>query len=304
MHRGYGISERRVCEQSDAICPITVYVNPDEDEKRYLIDVLKVDEHTLNSALDPDEPSRLEFEPEHAAIIFKMPKNQVEKDELLFKVASLGVFLFKDRLVIIISEEIPLFEHKQLSKVLSINDLMLKLFYRSIFRFLENLKVMNTLSDEIEDKINVSMENRYLINLFTLEKSMVYYLNAINSNGVLLEKLRNNAAKIGFLKEESELLDDIIVENTQCYRQAEIYSNILASLMDARVSIVSNNLNILMKTLTIITICIMAPTLVVSMFSMNVHIPLEDHPVAFWIIIGLAFIAGAGFLLFWKYKKW
>ena len=117
------------------------------------------------------------------------------------------------------------------------------------------------------------MENKYLINLFSLEKSLVYYLNAINSNGVLIEKIRHNAARIGFTQEKMELLDDIIIENNQCYRQAEIYSNILASLMDARVSIVSNNLNVLMKTLNIITIAIMVPTFVVSRFSMNVKIP-------------------------------
>ena len=144
------------------------------------------------------------------------------------------------------------------------------------------------------------MENRYLINLFALEKSLVYYLNAINSNGVLCEKLKNNAAKIGFSQEELEFLDDLIVENNQCYRQAEIYSNILASLMDARASIVSNNLNVLMKTLNIITIGIMVPTLVVSAFSMNVGIPLAAHPYAFWMIMGLAAASVIGFMIFWR----
>ena len=98
------------------------------------------------------------------------------------------------------------------------------------------------------------MENRYLLNLFTLEKSLVYYLNAINSNGMVIEKIRHNAAKIGFSQESLELLDDIIIENDQCLKQAEIYSNILTGLMDARGSIVSNNLNVLMKTLNIITV--------------------------------------------------
>jgi len=102
-----------------------------------------------------------------------------------------------------------------------------------------------------------------------------------------------------------EFLDDIIIENSQCNKQAEIYSNILAGLMDARVSIVSNNLNVLIKTLNIITIGIMVPTLVVSIFSMNVKLPISDaHPLAFWAIMGIAGAALAIFMYFWWRKKW
>ncbi len=121
---------------------------------------------------------------------------------------------------------------------------------------------------------------------------------------MLIEKLQNNAAKIGFTPGALEFLDDIIIENNQCHEQAEIYSNILASLMDARASIVSNNLNVLMKTLNIITIGIMVPTLVVSIFSMNVGIPLPKHPLAFWIIMGLAATSIIGFGILGKLKKW
>jgi len=133
---------------------------------------------------------------------------------------------------------------------------------------------------------------------------LVYYLNSINSNGFVLERLKLNAAKIGFAVEELEFLDDTIIENSQCYKQAEIYSNILAGLMDARVSIVSNNLNVLMKTLNIITIAIMVPTLVVSAFSMNVAIPLQGHPRAFWIIMGLAVTSVMGVIYLWRMKRW
>jgi magnesium transporter len=148
------------------------------------------------------------------------------------------------------------------------------------------------------------MDNRYIINLFALEKSLVYYLNSINSNGVLIEKLKNYSTRINFKQDESEFLDDMLIENTQCYKQAEIYSNILASLMDARASVVGNNLNVLMKTLTIITIGIMVPTFVVSAFSMNVAIPLENHPYAFYIVIGLA-LSSILVLRWWlKKKQW
>ena len=160
------------------------------------------------------------------------------------------------------------------------------------------------ISDELETKINTSMENKYLINLFTLEKSLVYYLNAINSNNFVIEKIKLNSQKLNLSKNDLELLEDIIIENNQCYKQAEIYSNILAGMMDARVSIVSNNLNVLMKTLNIITIGIMVPTFVVSAFSMNVKIPLAAHPYAFWFVMLLSIFSVLIFIFIWKYKKW
>jgi len=304
MLRTYKLNDNRIVSAENGEGDIQVYINPEIEEKRFLVEELKIDEHTLNSALDPDEISRVEFEPDHIALIFKMPKSYSGEEELAFRVVSTGAFLFKDRLVIVLCEDVPVFEGKQFNRVYSLRSLFLKLVNRSAYHFMEHLKVINFLTDELEAKINKSMENRYLTNLFTLEKSLVYYLNAINSNTVVIEKLKNYSPRIGFLTEESEFLDDILIENNQCYRQAEIYSNILASLMDARVSIVSNNLNILIKILNIITICIMIPTFVVSAFFMNVGIPLQGNPLAFWIIMAMAFISALGVMLIWRFKKW
>ena len=303
MRRDYQLAEGRIvgCQEHEG--RIEVFINPDTEEKRYLTSDLGVDEHTLNSSLDPDEISRLEFEPNHVALIFKMPKSYSGEDQLLFRVCSTGVFLFKDKLVLVVSEDVPIFEGKQFTRIPSLNSLFLRVINRSAHHFMEHLRVINLLTEELEDRVNTSMENKYLINLFTLGKSLVYYLNAINSNAIVNAKLKNNIAKIGFDTEEAEFLDDIMVDNNQCYRQAEIYSNILASLMDARVSIVNNNLNILMKTLNIIILCIMLPSLVVSAFSMNVHIPLQQNPFAFWIIMGLSLASALVVAAFWKFKK-
>lgn len=305
MLRRYRIENSRIVESSDERAPILLYVNPDEAEKRFLVDVHQVDEHTLNSALDPDEQARLESEPGHLAFIYKRPKNYSGDDQLLFKASTMGVFFFGEMIILVAAEDTSLFEGKQLARVANVRELVIRLIYRAIFHFMEHLRIINQIADDVEQKINKAMENRYLINLFALQKSLVYYQNAVNSNGALIEKIRHNAAKFGFTQEEMELLDDIVIENSQCYRQAEVYSNILASLMDARASIVSNNLNVLMKTLNIITISIMVPTLVVSIFSMNVTLPfgLREMP-AFWKIMGLAGVSMVGFLVFWKYKKW
>ncbi len=302
MLQEYNILDKKIVSANEGT--IKVYFNPTDDEKRYLIEFYKIDEHTLNSSLDDDELARMETEPDHLALIMKSPRKYAPRDEFLFRIMSLGIFLFSDKIIIISNDEVDLFQGKVMQTIMSHADLLFKLIYRFIFHFYEHLKIINKISDELEHKINSAMENKYLINLFTLEKSLVYYLNAINSNGVLIEKLKFNSAKLYLTVEETELLEDIIIENTQCYRQADIYSNILASMMDARVSIVSNNLNVLMKTLNIITLAIMIPTFVVSAFSMNVKIPLSDMSNAFWIIMGMAACSVMGMIFLWWYKKW
>jgi len=298
------LADGRVVPGQDQDCPIQVHVAPDEAEKRRLVEQYKIDEHTLNSALDPDEQARLEFEPDHVAVIVKQPKNYSGRDKLAFKVLSVGMFRFADKLVVVQSFDLPLFDGKQFSRVGSLNEVMLRVIYSSTVHFLEHLRVINQLSDELERKINTSMENKYLINLFTLEKSLVYYVSAAGSNVALVERLKLNIERLGFRAEERELLDDLSIETGQCRQQAEMYSSVLAGLMDARVSIVSNNLNVLMKTLNIITIGIMVPTLVVSIFSMNVGIPLQQHPQAFWLIVGLAAVSVFAVIMVWRRRKW
>jgi len=298
------ITDGKVTEAGEGEAPVWVYTAPDEAERRFLIDQLKIDEHTLNSALDPDELSRLEFEPEHVAMIFKRPKHYTAQDNFLFRVVSTGVFLFKDRLIIVRADEALLFEGRPFLKMQSVQDVFLKLIYRAISHFVEHLKAINMISTELEQQINTSVENKYLLNLFTLEKSLVYYLSAINSNGVLVDKVRNNAVKLGLTQESVEFLDDILIENNQCRGQTEIYSQVLSSLMDARASIISNNLNLRIKALTILTIAIMLPTLIVSVFSMNVRIPLEPYHHAFWIITGLAGISVFMIAVLWRKYHW
>ena len=269
MLRRYQLADGRLTEVTHESAQVLVYVNPDEAERRYLVADLRLDEHTLNSSLDPDELSRLEYEPEHIAAIFKRPKSYCAADNFLFRVASTGAFLFKDKLVIVLSEDVPLFDGKQFQKLQNLGDLFLRMTYRSIYHFLEHLKVINMIVDQLEQKISASMENRYLLNLFTLEKSLVYYLNAIHSNSVLIEKLKAGGVKIGFNQEQMEFLDDMIIENNQCYKQAEIYSNILAGLMDARASVVSNNLNVLMKRLTVLSVVFMPLNVVAGIGGMS-----------------------------------
>lgn len=272
---------------------ILIYSNPNEDEKKDIIEKYEIDEHTLNSALDPNELSRLDFEDNYTTIIFKTPKNYSGKDMLFFKASTIGIFLFNEKMIIVTNDEYLHFEKKLFMRINSFQDIILKLVYQSIYHFIEHLKVINMISDELENKISKSMQNKYLLNLFTLEKSLIYYLNAIDSNGGIVRKLRNYATKLKLTDENLEMIDDLMIENTQCYKQAEIYSNILAGMMDARASLVNNNLNQMMKKLTFVTIGIMIPNFVVSAFSMNVKAPFnESSQLPFWIIMFCALLSG------------
>lgn len=304
MLKSFNIADHKLVECPDDTGQVLLFINPDEEEKKFLITKRNIDEHTLQSALDPDELARLEFEPEHAAVILKMPKNYSAVETFLFRVSSFGMFWFKDQLIIAVSDSVNFFERKHFNKVSSVSDVALKIIYASIIHYVEHLKIINAIAEEIEQKINKSMENRHLLNMFTLQKSLVYYLNAINSNSAVIDKIKINASRFNLTTENLELLDDLIIESNQCYKQAEIYTNILAGLMDARASIVNNNLNLLMKTLNIITIGIMVPTFVVSAFSMNVHIPLSENPFAFWIIMALACVSVVMFFFLGRFKKW
>ncbi len=301
MLKRYKIFEGKLKESDDG--NLLFYTKLDDIEKKYLIEELLIDEHTLNSSLDPDELARLEFEPQHFAFIFKAPKHHLAEDELIFRVQSIGIFLFEDKMVVVSQDPLTdLFYSKTFQRVSSIKDVFFKIIYSFILQFYYHLNVINKISDELENKLSQAQENKYLLQLFALEKSLVYYHNAITTNQFLLEKIKFNASKLNISGDEKELLEDILIENNQCLRQAETYSSILASLMDARASIIANNLNVLMKILNIITITIMVPTFVVSLFSMNVHIPLAHLDEAFWIILGMCFVSAVGFILIWNLK--
>ena len=304
MLKQYHIKDNKLVETDGKKTEVCVYINPTAEEQRFLIDEYQIDEHTLASALDPDELPRLEFEPEHTVMIYKRPKNYSGKDQLEFKVASVGMFLFKDKLLIVLAEDIPLFVGKRFQNISSIKDVFLKLIYNSISHYVEHLRIIHMISEEIEDKITDSMDNRYLLNLFSLVKSLVYYAEAITANGFVFEKTRTLAGRIGLDEKDVEMLDDIIVENRQCKTQADIYSNILAQLLDARASIVNNNLNQLMKKLNVVTIWMMVPTLVVSAYGMNVALPMAQHPQAFWMLMGVCLMLVWLVMLYWRHKNW
>jgi magnesium transporter len=308
MQKKYTLQDGKVVECADDNATIIVFHNLDDAEKRYLKDVLKLDEHTLGCAMDPDEVGRVEFEPEHAAIIFKRPKRYTAADNFLFKVTTSGYFLFEDKLLIVGEEEVVRFEGRQFVRMKSLSDLFLRLLYQNIMHFTEHLKVMNTISDDLENKINRAMENKHLLHMFTIEKGLVYYLNAISSNGRVLDKLKSHAPKLRFDSDQLEHIDDLLIDNTQCYEQANTYAQVLASLMDARASLVSNNLNVMMKNLNAIVIAVAVPSFFAGMGGMSefsMMTSAENWKVAYPLFLTVMLTLGLStFLIIKKIEKY
>jgi magnesium transporter len=138
--------------------------------------------------------------------------------------------------------------------------LFLRVLSACITHFIGHLQVINEIANSLEAKLMTSMENRNLLLMFSIEKSLVYYINAISANGRVIERLKTNAKNVqtaGLTPEMLEYVDDLAIENAQCLEQAQVYANVFTGLMNARASVVSNNLNVLMKRLTVINVVFM-----------------------------------------------
>ena len=276
MLQKYDFQNGALIESNSDSSKVWVYVNPDAEENELIADTYGIDKHTVESALDPDEISRIEFEDENIFIIWKRPKNYLSTDNLLFGVSSIGLFLFKERLVVVLPEDITLFDSRHKSGFTSLMDIIIKFLYNSIRHYLDHIKAMKLISREIQVKLNASMENEYLIQMFNLSESLIYYINAISSNLTVLIKLRLHFEKASHDEEKAELMEDIIIENNQCLKQAEIYSSVLSGLMDARGNIINNNMNVLIKNLTMINIIFLPLNLLASIGGMSEYSMMTD----------------------------
>jgi magnesium transporter len=260
MIKTFKLEQGQVVPTDNAGGPIFFVTDPTPEEKAKLVNEFQIDEHNLGSTYDPNELPRLELDVNHLAVIFKEPKRYSSRDKFHFKINSVGLFLFKDRLVMVAQPDMPAFEGRAFNKVGSLQMLFLRILSVCISHFVSHLQVINQITDELEEKILKAMENRSLLLMFSIEKSLVYYVNAISANGRVIERLKSNAKNSqteGLTPEMLEYVDDLAIENAQCLEQAQVYANVLTGLMDARASVVSNNLNVLMKRLTVINVVFM-----------------------------------------------
>jgi magnesium transporter len=296
MKRTYCIEGGRLKPSSGEGCAESVlvcYSNPTREERQEIASS-GIGEHDMASALDPDELGRFEMEDDHAVFIMKTPRNYSTEDDYLFRVTSYGLFQFPGRILMVSPfDEHDILEQRPLAKIKSLRELLLKIVSATVAHFFGHLKVINMISDSLEEKVNSSMENQHLLSMFSVGKSLIYILNGINSNTAVLERMRNQGGKLALTEEERELLDDICIENAQCSKQAEIYAEILTGLTDARGNIVNNNLNILIKRLTIVSVVFMPLNVIAGVGGMSEFTAMTKH-VPFWISYPILALAMAG----------
>ncbi|MCF0215637.1 MAG: magnesium transporter CorA family protein [Fibrobacteraceae bacterium] len=308
MPKYYKIESGRLAQIPDEEpADVIVMGSLSQEQRSILVKEYEITEHTIASSFDSDELSRIEYDDDFIAIVFKKPKNYSAEDNFQFRVESFGIFIFRDWVLLLTDSEIPIQDDKRFAKIDSINTFVLRVLSYAIYHFNEHLKIINRINDELEQKLKTSMENRYLLSMFSLSKGLIYYVSALSSNETLLKKLQIGRS-LNWSEEERELLDDIIIENKQSLQQAEIYSNILTNMMDARASVINNNMNSWMQSLNVVTIAMMLPTFIASLFGMNVLFPFglgaeNNNPYAFWIILGVSVLAVVLFYVSWKIRK-
>ncbi|MCS7299449.1 MAG: magnesium transporter CorA family protein [Spirochaetia bacterium] len=284
---------------NDQQSPVIVFVEPSDDELETLKQ-LGISEHDITSSFDIEEIARIEiYDDGGVFIVWKIPKNYSYGGQLVFNVSSVGIFFDNNKIVFILPDEMGIFESKYFRNINSIQDILLAFLQTTINHFYGHLRGIKIVSSEIETKINTSLDNKYLLQMFSLSESLVYYLNALNSNLGVLIKIKEYRDKIGFSKQSFEKLKDLIIDNRQCYKQARILSMVLAEVMDARASIVNNNMNILIKNLTIINVVMLPLNLIASIGGMSEYTMMTESlgiswPIAYLSFLVFTFILGIG----------
>lgn len=276
-----------------------------QEEFSELSGILDIPIDFLTDSLDIDERSRFEEDDNVKLIVIKTPteNNSFNDSDAYYITIPICIILTHNQIVTVNS-----FENPAIKKFLSTfqnrhpdkkNMMALKVFEKIVQNFMEHLKEINQRRNMLEQKLYSASRNEYLLQLMRIQKSLVYFVTALRSNEMLMMKMaRTNF--LGLTEEEKEILDDLIVDNSQALEMANIYTNILSSTLDAFASIIANNQNEVVKRLSVITIVLTFPVLIASLFGMNVPSGFEHSENAFYIVaalsLGIALIIGWFFL--------
>lgn len=288
-------------------CWVNVKV-PTAEETSYLSTHFGIPEDFVKDVLDIDERPRIEIDEPNVYIILRVPLSN-PGNGIPYITVPMGIVITPRGTVTICAQRNEVIS--QLFKMAVIQkfqlgqavDDVLRLFLLSASWYLQFLKEINAQTSHIEKDLEYATRNEELHKLLRMEKCLVYFITAIKGNEMVLEKIRTRkyAALVGF---DEDLMEDVTIENKQALEMAKVYSDIQSGMMDAFASIISNNLNVIMKQLTSVTIVLMIPTLIASLYGMNVSNHFEKSPYAFYAIIGISvFTTLIGILLF-KRKNW
>ena len=267
-------------------------VNPTDEEINKVCQAVKIKEDFIRYSLDYEEKARIDEEDEDGTILFvvDVPIIEKEKESEIYTTMPLGMIVVRDEYFITVSLKknfiIESFEKKRVKgfSTYKKSRFLLQIMYKNAAHYLTYLKQINKETEIAESILKNSMKNRELLKLLSLEKGLVYFTTSLKSNEVVMEKtLRGKILKL--YDEDEDILEDAIIENKQAIEMSKIYTDILNGTMDAYASIISNNLNGVMKFLTSITIILAIPTLIASLWGMNVPVPLQNNPFGFPILV-------------------
>jgi magnesium transporter len=249
----------------------------------------------LTDSLDIDERSRFEEDDNVKLVVIKTPteNNSFNESDAYYITIPICIILTHNQIVTVnsfdngaIKKFLNTFQNRHPDKK---NMMVLKIFEKVIQAYMEFLKEINVRRNVLEQKLYAANRNEQLLQLMRIQKSLVYFVTALRSNEMLLMKVeRTNFLALN--EEEKEILQDLIVDNSQALEMANIYTNILSSTLDAFASIIANNQNEVLKRLSVITIVLTFPVLVASIYGMNVPIPYARSPYAFYIPVSLSLV--------------
>lgn len=255
-----------------------------------------IDVDHLRAPLDEEERSRIEVEDNYTLVLVDIPITEERNNKDWYVTIPLAIILTDKLIFTICLDETPVLSAFMDGRVRNFytykkTRFILQILYKNASMYLHYLRIIDKKSEIIERKLHASTKNQELIELLELEKSLVYFTTSLRANEVVLEKM----LKVEGIKqypEDRELLEDVIVENKQAIEMANIYSGILSGMMDAFASVISNNLNIVMKFLATVTIVMAIPTMIASFYGMNVNtsgMPWANSPFGFVYVVLFAF---------------
>ncbi|MED1784134.1 magnesium transporter CorA family protein [Brevibacillus fortis] len=281
--------------------------NPAEQEKQKLVSDLNIDLDFLQDALDDEEIGRIDKDGNRVILFVEIPISTKEGMKDIYTTVPLGIMVMEDYFLTVCLEETAVMNELVQGKVKNFHTHMRSRFVLQIlsstsFYYLQYLKRINKQMETLEKSLRQSMKNNELLTLLELQKSLVYFSTSLETNSLLISRLWSGSY-LKMYDDDKELLEEVRIETKQAIKMTEIYTAILGSIMNGFGSIISNNLNQVVKLLTSITIVITLPMVIGTYYGMNVALPLQDHPQAFNIImITSATITTVTALLFWRKK--
>ena len=266
-----------------------------------------VDLADLRAPLDDEERSRIDVEDDYTMIIVDIPTVEERGGRDWYETIPLSIIVTEDLIITVCMQDTPVLHPFMEGTIRGFNTFMrsrfiLQILYRNASTYLRYLRIIDRESDKLEFKLRHAMQNREIMMLLELSKTLVYFTTSLKSNEIVMEKL-TTLARIQQYPDDEDLLDDVIIENKQAIEMCAIYRDILSSTMDAFSSVINNNVNDIMKVLTSLTLVLSIPTLIASIWGMNVAVPFEGSSVGFWVLLGVSLLASVVSIIILSRRK-